>query len=291
MNTIRLGSSHLGNIHLGSIQDVPVIHVRHPKATADISLFGGQVLRFQPTHSHQRLWLGEKAIFNHSTAIRGGIPLCWPWFGNHKPGPDPLSQPAHGFARQSLWDLDHSESDEQEARLRLSLSANEHTLSLWPHHFELQLDIIIGESLTLALTSKNTGTKPWSYTGAFHSYFATDDIRQSELRGLGRPYLDSVDNGSPCNGNGTLAFAKTLDHVYTAPETNCVLSLPQGTTQIAATGHDSLVAWSPWREGAAVMADLADDDYLRMFCVEPAVFQQPVCLQPGEEHVLRMAIS
>ncbi len=164
--------------------DLPVVAIRNKHAEAQICLLGGHVLRFQPHGAQPVLWVSERSPFEVGKAIRGGIPICWPWFGPH---PTDSDKPSHGFARTTLWDLDDTRAlDDGATQVTLSYRNNAVTQALWPHAFELRCVVTVSTRLTVELITRNLGNTPLTYTGALHSYFTVGDSRQITIGRAGR---------------------------------------------------------------------------------------------------------
>ncbi len=240
-----------------------VIRVSHQKASAEVALHGAHVLSYIPSGQKDLIWVSEKSEFSHSTAIRGGIPICWPWFGK-------VAQPGHGFARLSEWQLvEHRENDEGVV-LCLGLEDNAETMALWPNSFQLRLYVEISERLKVTLNIYNTDSKAWHFSGALHSYLNIADIRKTITTGMGPVYADSLQGGELCQGQDELQLTDTIDRVYTQPEAVINVSDPDNQRVICVenNGHNSAVLWNPWAQGAQSMKDMDDEGYNTMLCVE-----------------------
>lgn len=252
-------------------------------AVATISLYAGQVLSWRPKSTpHDVLFLSEKAWYAAGKAIKGGIPVCWPWFG---PDPQGQGRPAHGFARTSEWDVaGTAQLENGTTRLVLVLSLNQETRALWPGEIEARLEIDIGDTLRLALTTHNGAATPVEVSQALHTYFAVGDIAQTTVRGLdGTTYLDKVDGGKEKVQSGDLAITTEVDRIYTGVNRDLEIhdAACRRVIHIRAEGSHSAVVWNPWQAIAARMADLDDADYLRMLCVETANAGPDVINLPG----------
>jgi glucose-6-phosphate 1-epimerase len=168
---------------------LPVAEIRNAYATATVSLHGGQALAFQP-HGHEPvLWGSAHSLYQRGKAIRGGIPVCWPWFG---PYPSDPSKPAHGFARTALWSvLSTAALAHGATQIRLRLDDGDGSLAFWPHAFDLRLVLTIGAELRAELVARNPGAVPYTYSSALHSYFNVGDVAAISIRGLdGCAYID-----------------------------------------------------------------------------------------------------
>lgn len=248
----------------------PFISVSNRSASALISLYGGQVLSFRPQdEKDDLLFLSSKADFSGEQPIRGGIPVCWPWFGAD---PGALNRPNHGFARNALWSVAQTEiCSDYEIRLQLRLQQSDEIQAIWPQTFELMLEITVADSLTLELVAQNKGVKPFSMTQALHSYFRVSDIDHIKVSGLEeRNYLDKLDDGRRKHQSGALAIAGEVDRIYTGVQNHLLIDdkLYQRHIRIASQGMHSTIVWNPWAEASADLPDLAADDYKRFICVE-----------------------
>lgn len=264
--------------------------VKRLESEAIISLFGAHVVHFAPAGDNPWLWLSKDAIFDASRGIRGGIPLCWPWFG---PAPERVGagKPQHGFARTMTWQLDGINDLQDATLLHLSLRANDASRAIWPHDFTLELDIRIGDELTLLLNSINTDAASWRYSGALHTYFETAATEQVHIEGIGAVYADKLQQGKQCEET---AFALTgpVDRVYLHPLSQ--VQLNTGLTDLQLDNHnaDSIVVWNPWQHGAAGMADFDNEGWQTMICVETAITAaEGVEVAPDEQHLLGVTIK
>ncbi|MFM4651043.1 D-hexose-6-phosphate mutarotase [Aeromonas bivalvium] len=262
---------------------LPILTIHNDQAKAQISLFGGHVLSYQRHGEPDSLWLSDKAVLDGNKPIRGGIPLCWPWFG---PAPARVGddKPAHGFARTSLWTLD-GVSDHQDGTLvHLSLVADEATLALWPHAFALELDVLVGKELSLVLTTRNTGKTPLTYNAALHTYLQISAPEAVSVTGLGAPYLDKLTGRNELQ-QGALTVTAAMDRIYRQPEAMVAVQDGERATRVVSGNNDSVVVWTPWAQGAAAMADMSDDGYRTMLCVEAAITTDAgITVAPDEEH-------
>ncbi|MBQ4670321.1 MULTISPECIES: D-hexose-6-phosphate mutarotase [Aeromonas] len=261
----------------------PLLTIDNGYAKAEISLFGAHVLSYQRHDEPASIWLSDKAVLDGSKPIRGGIPLCWPWFG---PAPARVGsgKPSHGFARTSLWTLDGVSDHGDGTLVHLSLRDNEATRQLWPHAFELELDVLVGKELALVLTTRNTGKEPLVYGGALHTYLQISEPEAVSVSGLGEPYADKL-TGQNGQQQGPLTLNGPLDRVYWQPDAQVSIQDGERQTRVVSGNHDSVVVWTPWLEGASAMADMSDDGYRTMLCVEAAIASEAgVTVAPDEEH-------
>ncbi|MEZ9724333.1 D-hexose-6-phosphate mutarotase [Vibrio splendidus] len=278
------------NITIVEHEGVKLVRVIHDKANAAISLFGGHVVSFQPQGQEDLIWMSQQAKFDGKTALRGGIPVCWPWFGR-------IAAPAHGFARSSEWQLVEHRESESGVIVSLGLKPSEATLAVWPHQFDARLNVEIGDQLKVTLDVKNTDSQPWTFSGALHTYLNVGDIHSTTTTGMGAEYIDSLQGGKICQGGSELVLADTIDRVYTQPEAQIFVADKKldRTLTVENHGHNSAVLWNPWAEGATAMGDMQDDGYLTMMCVESTLHAPSLeagkTLQPGESHQLITVIT
>lgn len=273
------------NVTIVEKEGVKIVRVIHDKATAGITLHGGHVISFTPKGQDELIWMSGMAIFDGKAALRGGIPVCWPWFGR-------IAAPAHGFARTSEWALIEHRENEQGVIIVLGLDHSPQTLAIWPFQFQTRLYVEIGDKLKVTLETTNTDEKAWTFSAALHSYLKVGNITQTTTTGMGVEYIDSLQDAKMCQGGSTLILTDTIDRVYTAPEAQIQVQDPvlNRTLVVENSGHNSAVLWNPWAQGAQSMADMPDDGYQTMLCVESTVHAPCLSagktLQPGESHQL-----
>ncbi|WP_318522669.1 D-hexose-6-phosphate mutarotase [Photobacterium leiognathi] len=282
LSTVNALSDH---VTVCEYQGISIIRVIHPLAEAGISLHGGHLIWFKPAGEKDIIWLSENAEFDTQKAIRGGIPVCWPWFGK-------AGTPSHGFARTSQWTLQEHRENENGVIVSLQLEDNEETRAIWPHKFDNVLTFEIGTELTVSLTSTNTDSQPWSYGGALHTYFDIADINNIEITGMGSTYLDSTQQGKACEGGDVLTFTSETDRVYTQPEATITINDKNNERNILVTneGHNAAVIWNPWQELSISMGDMADNSFETMVCVESTIHQPSIELAPGQSHTLATTV-
>jgi glucose-6-phosphate 1-epimerase len=249
---------------------LPLVGVHNDHARARICLYGGQVLSYLPTgESEDLLFLSRQAWFQEGKAIKGGIPVCWPWFG---PDPEGAGRPAHGLARTRLWRLaDGALQEDGSTWVRLELELDEAARAAWPQPLDLSLEVTVGPVLTLALTTRNRGAEPVTVTQGLHTYFRVGDVTRAAVHGLdGRRYIDKLDGGAEKTQDGPVTISGEVDRIYTGVEGHLVLEDPAlgRSVRIASGGSASAVVWNPWVETARAMADLGDEDYRELLCVE-----------------------
>ena len=255
-------------------------------AAGDTCLQGAHV-----TRASDLLFLSSRARFEPGQAIRGGIPVIFPWFGD-----DPLKagRGAHGFARRKPWRLLEREERDGDLRLLLELVEDAETLALWPHRFRARLEAHFGADLRVRFEVENTGDAPLRYEEALHTYLAVGDVRQVELRGLEKVrYVDKLQAFAEQPAAGApLRFTGPVDRVYLDTAAACELVDPVLGRRLAIEkqGSRTTVVWNPWSEAAARMADLGDE-WPRFACVESAnTGEHAVDLAPGASHALGVRV-
>lgn len=265
-----------------------IVEVVNNQATATIALQGAHVMTWTPHGQKPVIWLSRAAKFSSGKSIRGGIPVCWPWFGPHATEP---SFPVHGFARTTLWDvIETQELTDGTTRLELRLVQNEATLKQWPYASELLLIITIGAGLEIELVTQNTGESAIAIGEALHTYFEVSDVRRVTVRGLeGHPYIDKVDGGKHKQQTGPVTISAEVDRIYLDSTADCLIDDPLWTRciRISKRGSHSTVIWNPWIEKTIKMGDLGEDGYLNMICVESTnAADDVVTIAVGAEHRL-----
>ncbi len=275
---------------------LPKIRINTPQAQADIYLHGAQVTSFkpagQPAGAEEVLFLSRHSRWEAGRAIRGGIPVCFPWFRAKADNPE---APAHGFARTRAWRLQSISQGDQAVTVTLRLDSDEQTRRWWPHDFRATLSIGVEAQLTLALTVENTGSGSLTFEQALHTYFRVGDVRQLQVEGLdGTRCLDNNDGNRESIQRGPVVFSGPTDNAYPATQTPVTLHDPAlgRRLQTVKSGSKTTVVWNPWQQAAAALVDLGNDEWQTMSCVEAAnILSDAVTLAPGETHTLSAALS
>lgn len=270
---------------LGSLD---TITVKNNVAVAQISLFGGHILSYAPLSDNRpRLWLSDNAILDGKTPIRGGIPICWPWFSNLHGQPE-QTLPSHGYVRNQLWTLTDSYAVESGTRLEL------HPTTCSGDGFKgtasLKLVVTVGHRLQIDLVTQNICDEPFSYTCALHSYFTVEDIGNTRLIGLSGLYGDKTREWQLTQTPEPYTLFEETDRVHQNASPRVTIKTPSHQTQVDSSGHDSIVVWNPWQENATRLADMNNNGYQTMVCVESAITNGKKLL-PGEVHTLSQNIG
>jgi glucose-6-phosphate 1-epimerase len=262
---------------------------RGAHASAELYLQGGHLTQWQPRGGAPVLFLSRRAVYAPGKAIRGGVPLVFPWFGPHPTEPD---APMHGFARSRPWRLVTSGPAADGAIvLELALDDDEGTRARWPSTFRLRYRVTLGATLDLALEVVNTSPAAFTFEAALHTYLAVGDVTAVSISGLeDTPYIDKVDAmARKRQGPAALRLTGETDRVFLGTRAACVVADPVLGRRVVVdkTGSATTVVWNPWAAKAAGIADLEPDDWRRMVCVETAnAADDAVTLDPGGRHAM-----
>ena len=268
-------------------ENYPVLEIDHPSCTARVALHGAHMMEWQPAGHAPVLYCSPETILREGKAIRGGIPICWPWFNAH---PTDSSKPAHGIARYRFWQLTDSQDGGESVELRFELKSDETTRAIWDQEFHAIVEIRLGAELHVSLTSRNTGGTSFQETGALHTYLAVDDIANVAVSGLEGATFHTVGGRESGVQQGDLRIEGEVDRIFTS---NTIATMRDGarTIHVHKHGSASTVVWNPGAENAAKLADMPDEDFHRFVCVEAAnAHGSEVTVDPGECHVLRTRI-
>lgn len=265
-----------------------VARLQYGRHEAVIALQGAQVLSWR--HGpRELLWLSPLARLGTGKAVRGGIPVCWPWFASH---PTDNDKPAHGFMRTRDWTVHSSEASDSGTTVTLGVETTEADRSLWPHSAAVEVTVTLGETLSLVLATRNTGATPFELTQALHTYFRIHDIGGIEIEGLdGRTYLDKLDDYARKVQSGPITIDREVDRIYLGD--TAAISLVERDSKrhidISSEGSRSAVVWNPWAEKTARLGDMGSDNaFRRMVCIETTNAGDDVIrLKPGEAHRMR----
>lgn len=268
MITEQIGFAHLS--------DLPCWQLRFGDACAVISSYGAQVLSYQPKPEQEVLWLSPLSSWHQQQAIRGGIPICWPWFGPADANilPDATTLPNHGLVRNRLWQLHHKAELESATQLTLKV-----TLDTLPHvasPVTLYLQLTLSNTLTIELRCD----APITQQAALHSYFAiapliastvgSETIQQIQIQGLSQSYVDKVSGQPTQQANDHAHIDSETDRVYRQPAAEMKLIGDKHPLTLNQAGQDHAVLWNPWQQKSQAMPDMPDDGYQHFICLETA---------------------
>jgi glucose-6-phosphate 1-epimerase len=265
--------------------------LRNAHGEATVYLQGAHLTEWIPQGQAPVIWLSPRAIFAKGKAIRGGIPICWPWFGAH---PDTPGLPAHGIARTSVWEVTGSgEREDGSTWLALRLPLTDQ--NLWPYSTPVEILFALGKTLEIELVTRNLAAEAVVMSQALHAYFQVGDVRQVHIQGLdGCDFVDKTDDGRRKKQAGPISIAGEVDRIYLDSRADCLIEDPvlKRRIRIQKSGSASTIVWNPWAEKAAQLADLGPDAFLNMLCVESAnADEDRVVLAPTAEHRLSVSYS
>ncbi len=276
--------------------------VRTASAELLVAQQGAQILSYQRHGERPLIWLSEQAEFNQGQSVRGGVPLCWPWFGDLRRNPQAVQSmyqggslaPAHGLVRGLDWQLLGIDQQDGGVSLDFVFNSAEQPLPAWPHAVELKLRIQLNDKLHLQLHNRNLGDTPVAISQALHSYFAVSDIHQVQVEGLqGCRYLETLEDWQQRMQDGPLGFAGETDRIYldTPAQLDILDPLWQRRICMHSSGSASAVLWNPWIDKARRLSQFAGDAWTGMLCVEHAnVLNDMLTLAPGEQHRLDLSL-
>ncbi|MFK5915149.1 MAG: D-hexose-6-phosphate mutarotase [Woeseiaceae bacterium] len=269
--------------------DIPVVEIENKFASGIISLQGAHVLSWKPKNEDEVIWLSEDATFALAKSVRGGIPICWPWFGAHE---SEASFPAHGFARTVLWQVANTvvlPSGETQITFRLTTNELDNNIhAMWPQDTVAEYRLTIGKTLTIELTTINNSDESITIGQALHTYFKIDDIGNTSVSGLeDKTYLDKTENFNSKVQKGAITIDSEVDRVYLDTADDVVINDAKRKISIQKQGSKSTIVWNPWIEVANKMGDLGNEGYRKMLCVESAnAADDVVNIKAGERYTL-----
>ncbi|KAL8138519.1 hypothetical protein V2J09_004520 [Rumex salicifolius] len=271
--------------------------LRNPQgASARVSMHGGQVTSWKNDQGEELLFTSNKATFRPPKAMRGGIPICFPQFGNCG------SLEQHGFARNKIWSIEenppplHPNDSRSKSFVDLILKSTPEDLKCWPHSFEFRQRIALASdgSLTLISRIRNVNGKPFSFSFAYHTYLSVSDISEVRVEGLETlDYLNNLCKKERFTEQGdALTFESEIDRVYlSCPNAVAIIDHEKKRTYVMRkVGLPDVVVWNPWDKKAKTMTDFGDEEYKQMVCVDAAAVEKPIALKPGEEWTGRLEL-
>ena len=266
------------------VSGMPRLVIQNSLGRAHLYLHGATLTHFEPAGERPVIFVSRQAVYENAKPIRGGVPICWPWFGPH---PSDSSKGPHGYARLSEWSV-ASTAQMTDGSTRVALSIK---LDL----AELQYEVTVGRSLTMKLTTKNTTATPLTITEALHTYLSIGDIRQISVEGLaGSDCVDRLTNVRTKQDATPIRIAAEVDRTYLNTTSAATLVDPVFNRRITVSkrGSKSTVVWNPWIEKSKVLNDLADDEYFGFVCIETAnALDNAVTIAPGESHEIEAQVA
>jgi len=287
----KFGITGLARVTAGN-GGLPRVSVEGAECAGEIYLLGATVTSWKPRGGEEVLFVSGKSKWEDGKAIRGGVPICCPWFGN-KAGD--AKAPAHGFVRAKAWQLDSIARNGGAVTVSMTTGSDEGTKKLWPGECRLLQRVTFGAELTMELEMKNTGAAPFEFEEALHSYFRVGDSTRARVHGLdGIRYLDKTDGNREKTQQGDVTIAKETDSVYLDTSGAAELEDAVLKRRIRVSKKNSLatVVWNPWIEKARALSDLGDEEWKQFVCVETCnAAKHAVTLAPGARHGMEAVIQ
>jgi glucose-6-phosphate 1-epimerase len=269
----------------GGHDGLPRIQITGSQVQGEMYLHGAQVTSWKPAGNGEVLFLSTQSRWQEGQAIRGGIPICFPWF---RAKADDPKAPAHGFVRTRSWQVDSIAENAAGVLVTMSIESDEHTRRWWPGEFRLVHRVMFGPELTLELACTNTGRTDLRFEEALHTYNRVSDIANVRLQGLdGVQFLDNTDSNRAKVQHGDVTIASATDNAFVGTQNDVDLIDPELRRHIRLEKANSLttVVWNPWREGGARLGDLGDGEWTQFLCVEASnILDAAVTLAPGDTH-------
>jgi glucose-6-phosphate 1-epimerase len=263
------------------VDGLPKVLVETPWSKAEVYLHGAHVTGFQKKEEQPLLFLSRDSAFAPQKAIRGGVPIIFPWFGGRE------NKPAHGFARTSEWHL-------QRTKLLTDQSVSLHFCLPEVEGFEVEYLVVIGEALTMELSIRNTSSLPATFENCLHTYLQVSSIHDISISGLAATrYLNKLNNLQALEISPSLHITGEVDRIYSDTTTTVEIHDPcfNRTIQIEKSGSNSTVVWNPWIEKSKAMPDFGDDEYQQMVCIESGnITPNQITLPAGEHTILKVEL-
>jgi glucose-6-phosphate 1-epimerase len=258
----------------------------------EIYLHGAQVTAWKPAGCDEVLFLSAKSRWDEGQAIRGGIPICFPWFRGKVDDPH---APAHGFVRTKAWQVESVVQNAGGVTVSMFTESDDRTQRWWPGQFRLVHRATFSSELNLELICMNTGTQPLRFEEALHTYNRVSDVQNVRLQGLdGVRFLDNTDSNRQKTQRGDVAIVSQTDNAYlkTQSEVDLLDTGGQRRIRLRKKNSSTTVVWNPWREAAQGMRDLGDGEWPQFFCVEASnILDAAISLAPGQEHSMTAVLS
>jgi len=270
---------------------LPKVHITTPECTGEIYLHGAHITSWKPSGAEEVLFLSPKSRWEHGRAIRGGIPICFPWFASKSDDP---TAPAHGFVRTKAWQLESISQVERAVTVSMFTESDESTKRWWPADFRLVYRATFGPELGLELLMSNTGRSALRFEEALHAYHRVGHIQDARLRGLdGVQYLDKTDSNRKKMQHGEIAITAETDRIFLDTAGAIELDDPvmHRATRVMKENSRTTVVWNPWIQKAQALSDLGDDEWTQMICIESSnVSGFAVDLAPGQQHTMKARV-
>jgi glucose-6-phosphate 1-epimerase len=267
------------------------VHITSPEVEGEMYLHGAHVTSWKPASAAEVLFLSTQSRWKNGHAIRGGVPICFPWFGDKADDP---KAPAHGFVRTQAWQLESIVHVGAAVTVSMFIESNEGTRRWWPAEFRLVHRVTFGSELSLELVVTNTGKTSLRFEEALHAYHRVGNIENARVRGLDTVhYIDKTDSHQKKMQHGEIAIASETDRVYLNTAGAIELEDPvlHRRTRLTKENSRTTVVWNPWVDKARSLSDFADDEWMKMICIETSnVSDFAVDLAPGQQHKMKALV-
>lgn len=272
--------------------NLPKIEITAPGSSAEIYLHGAHVTSWRPNGAEDVIFLSENSRWEDGKAIRGGVPVCFPWFRAKADNPQ---APAHGFVHTKSWKLVSLTQKGDAVVAELETTSNEDTRKWWPYDFHLLNRVTVGADLTMELVVTNTGSAPLRFEEALHTYHRVGEVHGVRVAGLdGATYLDNTDGNIEKTQQGDIVLIKSTDNAYLRTQSALELIDPtlQRRIRTEKQNSDTTIVWNPWEQGAKALADLGDEEWKTMLCIEASnILSSAIELALGGQHTMTATIS
>jgi glucose-6-phosphate 1-epimerase len=302
INTLYQQYGQLSGITIECQNELVAIGIKNKVAVAEVFLQGAQLTRYQRIGESPVLFLSDECSYRSGEALRGGIPICWPWFGDLQKNPEAVQQhvpadvaahaPAHGFVRHRQWQVHSITTPSDELTVvELGITTNSDE-AYWPYATSLVYRIEIGVNINVSLLISNHDEKPLTFSNALHSYFSVNNIDNVSIQGFNQEeYIDALDDWAIKQQEGDVTFTQEVDRIYTCGCTPAVITTDDRAIQVSSQGSHSSVIWNPWVKKSQSLSQYKEDDYKQMVCIETAnVMDDCITLAPEKSHTLQLTI-
>ena len=277
--------------------ELECISIKHPNFVAEICLQGAQLTQFTHQQTGDFVWLSPEAEYKQGQSLRGGVPICWPWFGVLNKNPDSVikgvngEQGSHGFARIQKWVILHIQESASAITIEMGLKDNSHTRAIWPYAFDLRCRFHFSDELSIELVNQNQDDQAFTFSQALHSYLPVQNIDNVRIQGAqSNQYIDALDNWASKTQDGPIIFSEEVDRIYLG-DIHYRLTDASNTFSLISNSQSSVV-WNPWIAKSKTLSQFPDDAYQSMVCIENGnILQDVVTLKPNESHTLRMTLK
>lgn len=261
------------------------LDIKTPQCKAKIFLHGAQITSFIPNDRPDLLWVSEENTYQPGTSIRGGIPICWPWFGPHQDS----KKPQHGYARNQLWELNSISYDADTLCITMYLP---NTKKLLNQDLNLEIIFKLSTELQIELINRNNSDETIQVTQALHSYFPVSDIKKVKINGLkGAEYFE-FGKGPTSDHEDFVQINNETDRSYQKVNEQQTILDESREIIISRINSKSVVLWNPWIEKSKSLSNFSSIDYKKMICLEAAnILDDKIILEPNQTHKLILTIK